>query len=332
MTSAYVAGIVHHDAFEDLELCIASLLRQSAPARAIAVVDTGADTPRLETLMAAHSEVRFLPRPNRGYGAGANYLLAWAAEQVPDAAYVLILNPDVELDPDFAAILLRQMEEQPHVALGSGKLLRPGGAIIDSAGIWLPRHRRARDRGSEEPDRGQYDRSELVFGVSGAAMMIRREALADLALEGEVFDEDFFAYQDDTDLAWRANRLGWQVLYAPAARAIHGRRWRRDRRPEIEPSVRRHSFKNHYLQIIKNERGADLVRNLPVLLAWEVLRLGYALTRDRAILPGYLDAARGVRRAWHKRRLLQRRAKARVAASAVGIPHEQRGRRSDATG
>jgi GT2 family glycosyltransferase len=274
--------------------------------------------------VAAHREVRFLPRPNRGYGAGANYLLAWAAQRAPQAGYVLILNPDVELEPEFAAILLREMEEQPQVALASGKLLRPGGAIIDSAGIRLPRHRRARDRGSEEPDRGQFDRPELVFGVSGAAMMIRREALSDLALEDEVFDEDFFAYQDDTDLSWRANLLGWQVLYEPAARAIHGRRWRQDRRPAIQPSVRRHSFKNHYLQIIKNERAVDLIRNLPVLMAWEMLRLGYALVRDQAILPGYLDAARGVPRAWHKRRLLQRRARARAdVAGRVwrGGPH-----------
>jgi GT2 family glycosyltransferase len=313
----WLAGIVHHDAFEDLERCLASLRGQTAPPLVTAVVDTGADPSRLEGLARAHPEVRFHPRPNRGYGAGANFLLAGASEWAPDAAYVLILNPDVELEPDFACVLLREMEARPRVALASGKLLRPGGALIDSAGIRLPRHRRARDRGSEEPDRGQFDRAELVFGVSGAAMMIRRAALPDLALDEEVFDEDFFAYQDDTDLSWRANLLGWQVLYEPAARAVHGRRWRRERRSAIQPWIRRHSFKNHYLQIVKNERPTDLLRNLPVLAAWELLRLGYALVRDRAILPGYVEAARGVPRAWHKRRILQRRARAR---RAVGAP------------
>jgi GT2 family glycosyltransferase len=144
-------------------------------------------------------------------------------------------------------------------------------------------------------------------------MLLRRAALEDLAVSGEVVDEDFFAYQDDTDLCWRANRLGWRVLYEPRATGVHGRRWRRERRMQIEPWVRRHSFKNHYLQIIKNERGADLVRNLPWLVAWEVLRLGFALLRDREILAAYREAWRGVPRALAKRRAIEARRRALAA-------------------
>lgn len=305
--SRYVAGIVHHDAFDDLERCIASLRQQTARAAAVAVVDTGADPARLAALAERNRDVAFLPRPNLGYGAGANYALRWTSEHFPGVPHVLILNPDIELEPGFAAVLLREMALRPRTALASGKLLRPGGLLLDSAGIRMPRHRRARDRGSEEPDRGLYDRPELVFGVSGAAMLLRRAALVDLALDGEVFDEDFFAYQDDTDLAWRAQRLGYEVLYHPDARAIHGRRWRRERRGTIEPWVRQHSFKNHYLQIVKNEPVGQFVRNLPVLIVWELLRLGYAVARDREILPGYWQAVRGLPRAWHKRKLLQAR-------------------------
>ena len=305
--SGYVAGIVHHDAFDDLERCMESLRRQSVRPLAVAVVDTGADPEHLGRLAERNRDVAFLPRPNLGYGAGANYALKWTEDHFPDADHVLILNPDVELEPDFASVLIREMALRPSTALASGKLLRPGGLLIDSAGIRMPRHRRARDRGSEEPDRGIYDRPELVFGVSGAAMLIRRAFLSNLALDGEVFDEDFFAYQDDTDLAWRAQRLGYDVLYHPEARAIHGRGWRRERRFAIAPWVRRHSFKNHYLQIVKNEPTSQFFLNLPILLGWEVLRLGYALARDREILPAYWEAVREVPRAWHKRKLLQAR-------------------------
>jgi GT2 family glycosyltransferase len=307
MRGSYVAGVVHHDDYDQLPDCLASLRRQTHPPLAVHVVDTGVDPKRLDDLRAAHPSVDFEQIENRGYGAGANRILARAADEQPHADYVLILNPDVALEPDFAAALLAEMDADPRVALGSGKLVRRDGRTLDSAGIRLPRHRRPRDRGSEEPDRGQYDRSERVFGVSGAAMMIRGAALADLALDGEVFDEDFFAYQDDTDLAWRAHRLGWDVLYHPAARATHTRRWQRRRRLEMPPAVRRHSFKNHYLQIAKNERGVDLVRNLPALLLWEALRLGYALARDRAVLPAYRDAWRALPGALAKRRLLAAR-------------------------
>src|SRR5690606_21767356 len=182
----------------------------------------------------------------------------------------------------------------PRVAIAGGKLLRPDLVTLDSAGIRLPRHRRPRDRGGGTPDRGQFDARERIFGVSGAAMMVRQRAMAAIALAGEVVDEDFFAYHDDTDLCWRAGRFGWEVAYQPAARAVHVRGWRRERRREIEPAVRRHSFKNHYLQIVKNERVGDLLVNLPWLLVWEGLRLGFAVLRDPALLPGYPQALRGL--------------------------------------
>ena len=135
-------------------------------------------------------------------------------------------------------------------------------------------------------------------------MMMRRAALRQLAIQGEIFDEDFFLYHEDTDLCWRARLLGWQVLYVPKARALHDRAWRRERRFEIEPDVRRHSFKNHYLQLIKNERPREFWLNLPWIGTWEVLRLGFALLRDRELLAGYRAAWSLAGRAWYKRRLL----------------------------
>src|SRR5690606_18443946 len=127
----------------------------------------------------------------------------WADAHHPGVAYALLLNPDTRLDPDYAAVLVRELEADPRAAIAGGKLLRPDRATLDSAGIRLPRHRRPRDRGSGEPDRGRYDRREAVFAVSGAAMMVRRAAMAAIALDGEVVDESFFAYHDDTDLCWR---------------------------------------------------------------------------------------------------------------------------------
>lgn len=311
---SYAVGIVNHASYDDLASCLETLKRQTQAPLAVYVVDTGVNPERLEQLARAHPDVAFERRPNRGWGAGVNRLLARIAAERADAEHVLILNPDVQLDASFSAVLLAALAERPRVAIASGKLLRPGRSVIDSAGIRLPRHRRPRDRGSEEPDRGHYDSAELVFGVSGAAMWLRRAALADLALDGEIVDESFFAYHDDTDLCWRAQRLGWQVLYEPRAIAVHGRRWQRGRRMEIEASVRRHSFKNHYLQILKNERGVDALANLPWLLAWEMLRLGYAVIRDRAILPGYLDAWRAAPGALARRRMIRQRATRNAAA------------------
>lgn len=310
----YSIGVVNYRTYSDLERCLESLANQDLKPLSIVVVDASPDPMRLEDMRERYPHVVWEPRPNRGFAAGANSVLERVRGVAPESEFVLILNPDVQLQPDYASNLLSEMRCYPEACLGSGKLLRPDTSLIDSAGIRLPRHRRPRDRGSEEPDRGQYDRTEFVFGVSGAALMLRCSALPDLEIEGEIFDEDFFLYHEDTDVSWRANLLGWRVLYVPTARAMHARRWRRDRRFHMDAPIRRHSFKNHYLQMIKNERVGDFLINLPMIAFWELGRFGFAVLRDREVLSGYRDAWQLGSNAWRKRRVLQRRARARSEA------------------
>lgn len=305
---SYSLGIINHRTYEDLERCLASVKAQTVAPEAIVVIDAEADPALLRGAAERHPEVCWTPAPNRGFGAGANAVLRHPVVDSSGAEFILILNPDVELRPGFAENLLREMQRHPNVALASGKLLRRDGRTLDSTGIVLPRHRRPQDRGSEKLDRGQYDRPELVFGVSGAAVMIRSATLTGLEILGEIFDEDFFLYHEDSDLSWRANLLGWDVLYVPTAQALHGRRWQRQKRFSISPRVRRHSFKNHYLSMLKNERRRDFLVNFPVLLTWEMARLGYALLFDRPILSGYRMAWQLRRRIWEKRRVIQGKA------------------------
>ncbi len=308
---SYAVGVVNHHAYQDLRRCLESVKQQSKSATQVWVVDGDSDPPQLEAARQAFPGVCFDPAPNRGFSGGANRVLERVLSKDPEVGFLLILNPDVEIDAEYVEVLLSAMEENPDVALASGKLLRPDGLTIDSAGIVMNRNRRPRDRGSETRDRGQYERMERVFGVSGAAMMIRCDAAVDLSVDGELFDEDFFAYHEDTDLAWRAGLLGWSSLYVPQAQARHVRGWRRSRRLQIPRRIRQHSFKNHYLQIIKNERLGDFLRNLPILLGWEILRVGHAILRDPGVLPGYLSALRLAPRAWAKRRRIQRHVRAR---------------------
>jgi len=277
----YCLGIINHKTYADLERCLASVKAQAVAPEVIVVIDAEPDPTLLRTAAERHPEVYWTPAPNRGFGAGANAILRHPAVQANRAEFILILNPDVELRSGFAEHLLREMRRHPNAALASGKLLRLDGRTLDSTGILLPRHRRPRDRGSEELDRSQYDRTELLFGVSGAALMIRSSALADLEVLGEVFDEDFFLYHEDSDLSWRANLLGWDVLYVPAARALHGRRWQRQKR-------------------------------------FEMARFGYALLFDRPILAGYRMAWRLRRRIWEKRRVIWEKAATQGIAQLTG--------------
>ncbi len=314
----YAVAIVNYRTYAALERCLASVEAQSVAPGRVCVVDHDPELAQLAAGFAARGWVEWAPGHNRGFAAGANRAIARVREEVE---YVLLLNADVELEADFAARLTCEMQARPDVALASGKLMRRDGCTLDSAGIAMQRSRKTWDRGAEQRDRGQYDRIERVFGVSGAALMLRTRAMASLEVEGELFDEDFHSYHEDTDLAWRARLLGWSCLYVPHARATHGRGWSRDRWRQVDPTIRRHSFKNRYLEMIKNERPGAFVRDLPAILAWEGLRLGYALLRDRERLPAYGDAMRAAGRAWQKRRHIMQRVRA-LEAGGEATPSE----------
>jgi GT2 family glycosyltransferase len=122
-------------------------------------------------------------------------------------------------------------EANPYIGTVCGKLLRwkPGQEpertqVIDSTGIYFLRNLRHLDRGEGEINSGQYDRPEYVMGATGAAALYRRKMVEDVSVEGEYFDEDFFAYREDADVAWRVQLLGWSCLYTPAAVAWDVRR------------------------------------------------------------------------------------------------------------
>ena len=261
----YAVGIVNYRSYPELERALRSVAGQSGSPTEIVVADLEGGGSVAERLQAEFSPVRWEVLPNVGYAAASNRCLEWLIQAHPGLEFILLLNADVELEPDFVSALLGEMRQVPEAVLGTGKLLRGDARTLDSTGIVLPRNRRPRDRGSEQPDEGQYDRVEFVWGVSGAALMLRLDCLEKLAIEGEVFDEDFFMYHEDTDLAWRAQNFGMRSLYVPAARAIHQRGWKRSSRFERPVALRRHSFKNHYLENCE-ERVPGRVRYQPTVL------------------------------------------------------------------
>jgi hypothetical protein len=179
-------------------------------------------------------------------------------------------------------------------------------------------------RGQGEPDGPTHARPGPVFGADGPVPVYRRAALQDARLPRtgggwEVLDEDFFLYKEDVDLAWRLQRLGWSAWYAPDALAWHARgaggatgtslgeivRTNRS----LAPRVRRLSWRNHRLTMIKNEPIGSFVRDLPWIVRREALSLGYIAIADPGTLRVVGDLARRLPGAMRKRRHLSRRAR-----------------------
>jgi GT2 family glycosyltransferase len=195
--------------------------------------------------------------------------------------FILIMNPDVYIQKHCVEQMLRVIDEDEKTGVVAPKMLRPDGKTIDSAGHLIFKNRRAADRGMEKADIGQYDVQEEVFSACGAAMLCRRTMLEDTKLFGEYFDETFKLYQEDLDLCWRAHLRGWKVVYVPGAVAYHARGWgRRKKRAAIPRWIRRESFKNRYLTIIKDDHLANFLKDLPFILWHECKALIYVIFKE----------------------------------------------------
>ena len=272
-----------------LELCLKSVLEQDYPAVEIIVVDNASsDGTRAALERIGHGVRIFYNDINTGFAAAQNRAMA---ESHGD--WLLSLNPDVILSRDFISRLVEAGERDSRIGAVCGKLLRwrPGEAcektqIIDSTGIYFLRNLRHLDRGSDEIDRGQYERPEYVIGATGAAALYRRKMFEDISVEGEFFDEDFFAYREDADVTWRAQLLGWRCLYTPRAVAWHVRRVTPERFKELPDLINRHSIKNRFLMRAKNLSLPLYLRLFAPITLRDTLIVGYCLLCKPRLLSG----------------------------------------------
>jgi len=311
-----------------IDACLDSLAAQEDRGFDLVVVDNASrdDTPaRVRRALAGGLSGRLLESGrNEGFCGGHNRGLAASR-----SAWVLLLNPDATLPPDFVArfrALAARLD--PEVGSVAPLILLPDG-LIDSSGLFLDRYRRVFDRGQGTPP-GPDLREEDVLGGTGAVVWHRRAMLEDVAEDGQALDERLFAYFDDLDLSWRAQLRGWRCRFVPALRAVHGREGRNAIRPadgrHTSGFAQRLALRNRLLVLLKCERGGDLLRALPWLLPYEIARLGYALVSARASLGGYLDALRLGPAFWRSRRRLQARARPARLRAAPFFPWRERSR------
>jgi GT2 family glycosyltransferase len=303
-------GIVTYNSASCIGRCLESVHAQSVHPVEIVVWDNGSVDGSAALAEAAGGRVVAAGR-NLGFAAAANELVRRTT-----APYLLLLNPDAYPCPRYAEALARVADADPRIGSVTGKLLREtadgGPPILDSTGHELYRNRWALNRGQDQRDRGQYDDPQEVFGVCGAAALYRRAMLDDVRIGEHYFDPAFFAYLEDVDLDWRARLRGWKAYYVPSVVAVHERGHKGKRRMK-SPAVLRHSLKNRYLMMLRNDRPADVARDLPAILGMEVLRFAdFALSHPSALL-GYLDLLPLIPRALAARRQIQSR---RTAAAA----------------
>lgn len=308
--SSVSVAIVTYNSSRFIGPCLGYVLAQDYRDFDVIVIDNASTDDTPERLREFENRVHIIRnRENIGFAAGQNQVIASS-----DSDWVLALNPDVRLSPDFISMAVAAGEQDEQVGSVSGKLLRmspdfeiPAEAILDSTGIYFTPSLRHFDRGSGEPDRGRYQQFEYVFGTSGAAALYRRRMIDDISIRGEFFDSDFFAYREDADVAWRAQLLGWKCLYTPGAVAFHVRSVLPSNRRSVAPLLNMHSVKNRFLMRLKNTTPSLYARHCFAITVRDCVVVAGCVFREFASLRAFLLVLQSARRTLTKRREIMRR-------------------------
>lgn len=284
-------GLVTWNSASCLSGCLAALARQEFDGVELIVVDNASVDHPLELVSQHYPAARVIANEsNMGFCHAHNQAI-----RASRGLYYMTLNPDVFLMPDFLRQMVSAMELDNRIGQVSGKLYRVSdmdqvgsSRALDSTGMFFTPNQRHFDRGAGEMDTGQYQALEYVFGVSGAAALYRRSALEDAAIEGEYFDDSFFAYREDADLSWRLQLLGWKAVYTPHAQAYHFRALRSDTsRRDVDAVVNMHSVKNRFLMRIKNQTWRNGLRFLLPASWRDLMVIGYVVLSERTSLRAF---------------------------------------------
>jgi GT2 family glycosyltransferase len=220
--------IVNYNAGELIRECLASIYGSGTRCSfRIHVLDNCSSDGSPERLLKEFPEITLTRnRQNVGFGRANNQVL----RSVKDTRYFLALNPDIVVTPGSIDFMGTYMDDHPDVGICGCKLLNPDLTLQNSCRTW-PNPLTILLRGLQVeklvPDgrlfldyyMRDWDHKDIaeVDWVLGSCMMIRREIFTKV----EPFDEKFFMYYEDVDLAMRCWQAGWKVVYIPEVHMIH---------------------------------------------------------------------------------------------------------------
>jgi GT2 family glycosyltransferase len=276
-----------------LDGCLEAVCAQTVPVHEVIVVDNGSEDDSLEYLRSRHSAVRVIALDyNTGFAHAANCGIRAA----DDAEFVALINTDVVLADDWLARMVRALRSDVSAASAACKMLDlEDPSRVYDAGDVLRRDGACEQRGRFSRDDGRWQEPGEVFGACAGAALYRRDAV--LSVGG--FDERYFAYLEDVDLALRLGLAGWRCRYEPAV-ALHAGEGSSS---QLTGGHRFFVARNTVVLVAK----AFPVRWLPLVLyrqlswAWHALRDGRLRAHLRGVaaglrmLPGALPSRRTLR-------------------------------------
>lgn len=221
----------------------------------IIVVDNGSTDGSLEFLKKNYPKVQiFTFSENRGFSAAVNLGIKGA-----QGRYIALLNNDTEVDKNWLQNLVIEAEKSDAKTMSfASKMVNfYQRDLLDSCGDGYTWYGRAYKRGLKQKDKGQFDKKEFIFGACAGAALYKKELFEKIGS----FDEDFFAFNEDVDLSFRAQLAGFKCLYVPQAIVHHIKGGFSDNSTAFFLGV-----KNTLNVVVKNWPAKFILLNLPKII------------------------------------------------------------------
>ncbi|MGX5819716.1 glycosyltransferase family 2 protein [Chitinophaga lutea] len=215
----------------------------------IYVADNASTDDSVAYVASAFPQVKIIRNAsNSGFAGGYNEALRHVKADI-----FVLLNQDVEVDPDWIAPVIAQMQQDPSIAACQPKLRawseRESFEYAGAAGGWMDilgyTFCRGRILYTTERDQGQYDDVQDIFWATGAALFIRSECFFEVG----GFDPYFFAHMEEVDLCWRLQRAGHRISYCPQSVVYHVGG---GSLPQGNPRKLYLNFRNNLIMLCKN--------------------------------------------------------------------------------
>lgn len=221
----------------------------NSPQADIIIADNASTDDSVTFLRENYPEIKLiLLKENFGFTGGYNRAIV----EIPNK-WVILLNSDVEVTPDWITPLESYLEQHPNCAAIQPKILSysdrntfdyagASGGFIDSLGYPFCR---GRIFDTVEQDAGQYNDVREIAWATGAAMLVRKKLFLDIG----GFDENFFAHMEEIDLCWRLRRSGFSIVVQPASTIYHVGGGTLDRTSPMKTCL---NFRNSLWVLLKN--------------------------------------------------------------------------------
>ena len=292
-------NIANYNSKKYLPFWISSILNQNFKDFEVVIIDNDSKDGSKEYIKENYDNIKLIENPsNLGFSHAHNQAIL-----ENDSEYILIMNQDVFLENDFLEILIKFADENREFASFGGKLKKMKFSensrferldYMDSLYLKHNIGYKFNNFGEGIHESNIPDVDKEVFGISGALVMYRRSTLNKVRhSENEYFDDDFFMYKEDIDLAWRLQNAGFKSAYLKDAVAYHERTFI-GANNDIFDTIKRKkgdneflakiSYRNHLYILLKNLSLKNFVIKFPFIFYEELKKFLYYLFFKRKVL------------------------------------------------